>query len=157
MRASASLRRNARSIARYKPVRERAPCRRMGRSPLAVVVQFWGLFLLPLHGGVLFAAGHSNVRRSLRAAARALGEGPRNQTKRARLVVPPRLLARKRGLDARTYVRDQYGHAHSCTIVSYTDNPSRCRECQSSCPNTGVSVNCPLWATLKTSASIPAP
>jgi hypothetical protein len=62
------------------------------------------------------------------------------------------LLARKRGLDAHNFVRDEHGNVHSCAIVDRTSDPNRCQECERSWSTSGLSVRCPLRSALVSSS-----
>ena len=60
------------------------------------------------------------------------------------------LLARRRGLNARLFVRDKFGGTHSCMLVDWLNDPDRCKKCEGSWRTSAVPVICPLQATIST-------
>jgi hypothetical protein len=54
------------------------------------------------------------------------------------------LLARKEGVDARMFVRDERGGIHTCAIVDGMSDPQRCQKCESSWQKSALPVKCPL-------------
>ena len=59
------------------------------------------------------------------------------------------LLARRRGLNARLEVRDEFGGTHSCMMVDEANNSERCERCEASRPSAILSVKCPLFAAIR--------
>lgn len=59
------------------------------------------------------------------------------------------VLARRRGLDARIFVRDEYGGTHNCPIIEEMNNPTRCQKCESAWQaSSALPVRCALRAAL---------
>ena len=58
------------------------------------------------------------------------------------------LLARKRGLNARLFVTDERGKAHSCTIIDGMDAAILCEDCESSWRTSGLPARCLLRAAI---------
>lgn len=56
------------------------------------------------------------------------------------------LLARKRGLDAQIFVRDEHGGTHSCMIIDWMNDLDRCQKCESLWQTSALQVKCPLRA-----------
>jgi hypothetical protein len=59
------------------------------------------------------------------------------------------LLARKRGLDADIFVRDEQGGIHRCMIIDWTNDPDRCQKCESLWRTSGLPVKCPLREAIR--------
>ncbi len=57
------------------------------------------------------------------------------------------LSARKRGLKADIFVRDDYGSAHLCALIDRPDDTDRCVTCESSWLTVSrpLEPRCPLW------------
>jgi hypothetical protein len=57
------------------------------------------------------------------------------------------LLARKRGLNARIFVRDEYGGTHACTIIDGM-SAKPCRQCEGSWSTSALPAKCLLRAAI---------
>ena len=60
------------------------------------------------------------------------------------------MLARREGLDAQVYVRDEQGGSHLCLVLDHLNDPHRCARCEGSWQTAERPAKCPLRAAFKT-------
>jgi len=78
--------------------------------------------------------------------------GPFLPTVALQVALTHALLARKRGVDARIFVCDDYGETHHCPTIEEMNDPDRCQRCECSWQPSALPVRCALHAAINSGA-----